>query len=386
MRFIVVLFFFFTTASLAQENTETQFNDPPSQIDSSVPVTKIQFEEKIINVVRAGQKSPTTETTLDTEDIQKNYTGQEMPVVISETPSVTWYTDNGTFNGYTSLRIRGIDQTRINFTLNGVPLNDPEDQVIYLSNFPDLLNSIQSIQIQRGVGTSTNGVAAFGGSINMDSPSLQDPGYVDLSTSYGSYNTYRLSPEFNTGLINNKWSFYGRYSAVGTDGFRDHSGAQGDSFFFSGGYFSDKGVLKLTAFTGRSKTQLSYLAAPESILKTNYRYNPLTEDEKDDFHQRVAMLQYTLPINTNTFFTSTAYYNYAQGGYDVLLAPDLQNFQLQSYFYGGIMNVQYEKKGFKLNSGVHANDYVRYHTSFVQPFEANELYKNAGHKMNSLFF
>ncbi len=345
-----------------------------------MPIRKIIFEEKAVNVVRADKNGPTTETTLDINDIEKNYVGQEMPSVISKTPSMTWYSDNGAYNGYSYFRLRGIDQTRINFTLNGVPLNDSEDQVLYLSNFPDFLNSVQSIQIQRGVGTSTHGVAAFGGSVNMDSPSLQEPSYVDLSATYGSYQTYRGSSEFNTGLIKDKWSFYGRYSTTGSNGFRDHAGSQGDSVFFSGGYFSEKGILKLTAFTGHSKIHLSYLAAPESTLKTNYQFNPLTEDEKDDFQQTVTMLQYTLPINNSTFLTSTAYYTYAEGGYNVLFAPDLYNFQLQSHFYGGILNAQHEYNGFKLNAGVHANNYVRHHRSFIQPFEASELYDNAGHK------
>lgn len=366
MRLYLYSILFFSTSTFAQEK--------------ELPVQKITFEEKVINVIRADKKSPTTETTLNTKSIETNYAGQEMPAIIAKTPSITWYSDNGGFSGYSYIRLRGIDQTRINFTLNGVPLNDPEDQVIYFSNFPDFLNSVQSIQIQRGVGTSTYGAASFGGSVNMDSPSLQEPTYVQLSSSYGSYNTYRLSPELNTGLIQNKWSFYGRYSAQGSDGFREHSNSKGDSFFLSGGYFSDHGVLKLTAFTGHARSQLSYLAVPESTLRTNYRNNPLTEDEKDDFQQSVAMLQYTLPVNDHLFFTSTAYYNYAQGNYDVLFAPDLNNFELESHFYGGMSSIEYKNRGFKAISGMHVSDYVRYHSSFIQPFEATELYKNAGHK------
>ncbi len=148
-------------------------------------------------------------------DIKLNYAGQEMAVILARTPSFTWYSDGGHFTGYSTMRLRGIDQTRINFTLNGVPLNEPEDQGAYFSNYPDFLNNVQSIQIQRGVGTSTNGTTSYAGSVNFESPSLLDSAGGEVQMSYGSYNTFQISPQYHTGLLKNRMAFYVRYSQTG---------------------------------------------------------------------------------------------------------------------------------------------------------------------------
>lgn len=347
------------------------------QIDT---LKKISLEEVSINSVRADRNLPVTETSFKKRDIQHNYTGQEMPVILAKTPSITWYSDGGNYTGYSYLRLRGLDQTRVNFTLNGVPLNEPEDQGAYFSNYPDFLNSIHSIQVQRGVGLSTNGTAAFAGSVNMESPHLNDSSYTELSSSYGSYNTYRVSPEFNTGLLKNNWSFYGRYSNVGSDGFKEHSGTKGQSFFFSGGYIGKKGVFKFTSFTGVSKNQMAYLAVSDSVLKHNYRTNNLTQDEKDEFKQTLAMVQYIAPIGQKSTITSTLYYNYLEGGYSILFAPDLYSYSVKSNFYGGIVNYQYQQNSLKINVGVHGNTYNREHYSSILPNESQLLYKNNGIK------
>lgn len=341
---------------------------------------KIQLEEISIQSVRSDQSLQITETTLDQNRIEQNYAGQEVPVILGKTPSVTWYSDGGNYTGYSYLRLRGLDQTRVNFTMNGVPLNEPEDQGAYFSNYPDFLNSMRSIQVQRGVGLSTNGNTSFAGSVNMESPSLKDSAYTELNTNYGSYHTYRISPEFNTGVLKNNWSFYGRYSNVGSDGFRDHSGTQGQSFFLSGGYIGKKGVLKFTGFTGVSKNQMAYLAIADSSLKKNYTANFLTRNEKDEFKQTLLMIQYIAPLGKNSFLTTTGYYNYLEGGYDILFMPDLYNFSVKSDFYGGMINYQYQKNGFRINAGFHMNDYNRFHYSFIQPDENKLLYKNYGHK------
>ncbi|MFY9309131.1 MAG: TonB-dependent receptor [Bacteroidia bacterium] len=341
---------------------------------------KQQLEEVPVHAVRAEREQPVTTGTLDKEAIKYNYTGQEMPVILSRTPSVTWYSDGGHYTGYSYMRLRGIDQTRINFTLNGVPLNEPEDQGAYFSNYPDFLNSIRSIQIQRGVGLSTNGTASFAGSVNMESPLLNDTSYTELGASFGSYSTYRISPEFSTGILKNNWSFYGRYSNAGTDGFREHSGNKGQSFFYSGGYIGKKGILKFTGFTGVSKNEMSYLAVADSALKHNYRSNPLSSDENDEFTQSLLMLSYIVPLSKNSILTTTVYYNYLQGGYSILFAPDLYKFSVQSNFYGGILNYQFQKNKLKLNTGLHCNDYTRYHYASVLPLESKWLYKNHGNK------
>ncbi len=367
----------FAVEIVAQTKT-LQTQDSLLTRKDSIPV--YQFETVSINAIRAEKGLPVTETTMNREGIEHNYTGQEMPVVLAKTPSFTWYSDGGNYTGYSYLRLRGLDQTRVNFTLNGVPLNEPEDQGAYFSNYPDFLNSIHSIQVQRGVGISTNGAAAFAGSVNMESPRLTDSSCFKLQTSYGSFNTYRISPEFNTGLLKNNWSFYGRYSKVASDGFREHSGTAGQSFFFSGGYLGKKGILKFTSFTGDSKNQMAYLAVSDSVLRKNYRANNLTEDEKDAFKQSLAMIQYIIPAGKKSIISSTLYYNYLQGGYSILFIPDLYYYSVKSDFYGGILNYQYQNNSFKINAGLHRNTYSREHSSAILPIQSNLLYKNTGRK------
>ncbi len=339
------------------------------------------LEETIIQSVRADRMLPVTETDLNKETIRHNYVGQEMPAMLANTPSFTWYADGGNANGYSYMRLRGIDQTRINFTLNGIPLNEPEDEGAYFSNYPDFLNSVNSIQIQRGVGLSTNGVASFAGSVNIESPSLNDSAYTSLSTDYGSYHTYRISPEFNTGILKNHWSFYGRFSSLSSDGFREHSGTNGQSFFFSGGYIAHKGILKFTSFTGSSKNQMAYLAVADTALEKNYRENDLTKNEKDEFKQSVSMLQYILPLGKHSVLSTSAYYTYLAGGYTILFAPDLYKYSVKSNFFGGILNYQFHKNNLSINAGLHGNDYIRSHFASIEPDEDVLLYKNAGRKM-----
>ncbi len=375
---IILLLSIFFCSTLRSENRSLFLGDSLKTKKDSLK--KIALEEVSINTVRAERKLPVTETTLEQKEIEKNYTGQEMPVILARTPSFNWHSDGGNYTGYSYLRLRGIDQTRVNFTLNGVPLNEPEDQGAYFSNYPDFLNSVRSIQVQRGVGISTNGTASFAGSVNMESPSLFDSAYAEINGSYGSYNTYKASAETNTGILNKKMAFYARGSFTGSDGFRINSGTQGQSFFLSGAYLAKKGILKFTGFAGVSKNQMAYLAIADTTLKTNYRENFLSKDEKDKFTQSLAMLQYIVPIGKNSFLSTSAYYTFLEGGYNILFSPDLYNFSVRSNFYGGIINYQFQKNKLKINAGIHANDYSRSHYCFIQPNSDSLLYKNTGHK------
>ena len=339
-----------------------------------------QLESIVISSIRASDHMPVTESTLQQQQVKFNYAGQEVPVVLAQTPSVTWYSDGGHFTGYSYLRLRGIDQTRINFTLNGVPLNEPEDQGAYFSNYPDFLNNIQSVQIQRGVGTSTNGTGAFAGSVNFESPSLLDSAGVEMQVSAGSYNTWQLSPQFKSGLLKNKMAFYVRYSNARSDGFKEHSGTKGRTVFVSGGYFGRKSVIKFTAFNGMSKSEMAYLAVSETDLKSNYRLNYLGEDERDRFHQSLAILQHSLAISRNSYLLSTVYYNHLEGNYDIYFAPDMLNFAVRSNFLGGIINYQHEKEKIVLSAGLHAAQYQRHHFLRVKPNLNENLYFNTGEK------
>ena len=186
-----------------------------------------------------------------------------------------------------------MDQTRLNYTLNGVPLADGEDQGVFFSNFTDFLNSVQSVQIQRGVGLSSNGSASYAGSINFESINLNQKPEFQFNSSLGSYNSHRIAAEYNTGKMSNNLAFYGRYSTSASDGYRENSGTAGNSFFFSGGYLGKASIIKVTAFSGNVQNDMAYMPTPLSVINTNRRANVLSPDEKDRFHQSLIMLQAT---------------------------------------------------------------------------------------------
>lgn len=375
--------FIFLTFALAQHPLFAQNSIEKKTVDS---LHTVPLENIIVTAIRADKNSPVPELTVNRNELLKTYTGQEVPVVLSQTPSVTWYSDGGHYTGYSYMRLRGIDQTRINFTLNGVPLNEPEDQGVYFANFPDFINSVQSVQVQRGVGTSTQGTASFGGSVNFESPSLTDSASADLQTSVGSYGTYRISPQFNTGLLKNGLAFYGRYSIAATDGFRYNSGSTGQSLFLSGGYFGKKSVLKFTGFSGRAENEMAYLAVSKQDLKTDYRINYLGRNETDKFKQTLAMLQYSYALGKHGTVSASAYYNFLKGGYDIYIDPDLYNFSVKSHFTGAFVNFSYEKNRLTFLSGLHSNYYVRNHYLYLKPDLKSDLYTNAGYKTETSAF
>lgn len=192
-----------------------------------------ELPEVVIESYLAEDKTPVTYQDVDMEVIDSKNTGQEASFLLSETPSMTVYSDAGSYQGYSYFRLRGIDQTRINMTLDGVPLNEPEDQGVYFSNYPDFFNSVDQIQIQRGVGTSKNGTSSYAGSIQYTSPNLADSTYKTVGAGYGAFNTYRIFGEYNMGIKKNK-GLYIRASHLNSDGYKDRSANNSQSVFYSG--------------------------------------------------------------------------------------------------------------------------------------------------------
>jgi len=334
--------------------------------------------------VRANAKTPVTETTVTGSDIKKAYQGEEVAFVLDKTPSITSYTDGGHPQGYTYFRIRGIDQTRINMTLNGVPLNEPEDQGVYFSNYPGFSNNIRSMQIQRGVGTSSNGVSSYGGSINFESPNGFEES-AEIEFGYGSFNSKRFNANISTGLDTNKMAFYTNFSTYDTEGYKYNSGSKGYSFFFGGGHYGDRDIIKLTAFSGRSFNQMAWAAVSEDDIAIDPRTNYNTPVEDDDFQQSFAQLQYTRIISDKSLLNTTVYYNRLDGNWDLDLAnfgagPDVLNYQLASNFYGAMMNYKYEGDKLNLNIGAHGNKYDREHAMAILPHTDTTFYTNTGFK------
>ncbi|MFT5618829.1 MAG: iron complex outermembrane receptor protein [Arenicella sp.] len=349
------------------------------------------LDELVIESIRMGEKVPITQKTWQKEQIEEIYFGQEIPMLLSRMPSVNVSADGGNYSGYTYLRLRGIDQTRINVTLNGVPLSEPEDQGIYFSNFTDFANSIQSVQVQRGVGTSTFGTASYAGSINFESVDLEDSKpSAELQTGYGSFQSYRVSAEAKTGLLPNKFALYTRASLSGSGGYRNHSGNESNSIFMSGGYFGDRDIVKLTAFSGRIQSEMAYLATQVSDIEIDPKTNYLTEDEHDDFRQDFIQLQYTHEFNSNWVITNSFYYIHIDGNYDIGYPLGnqyiLENLALKSDLFGLQSTVVYSRNSFKFYGGGNANTFKRNHFYSAKPNTSTALYSNNGIKREASAF
>ncbi|WP_298616678.1 TonB-dependent receptor [uncultured Odoribacter sp.] len=244
----------------------------------------IQLEEVQVLATRATTRTPIAFVNLNKENIKKQNVGLDLPFLLTMTPSVLTTTDAGSGIGYTGVRIRGTDATRINVTANGIPMNDAESHSIFWVNTPDLASSLQDIQIQRGAGTSTNGAGAFGGSINMQTENAAPVPYAELNGSYGSFNTQRETVKTGTGLLHNRWAFDLRLSHIASDGYRDRASAKLKSYFAQAGYYGERTIVKLITFSGREETYHAWDGIPRQTLDTNRTYNPngKIENEKGE--------------------------------------------------------------------------------------------------------
>ena len=268
----------------------------------------ISLDDIEVTGVRTDTNTPITQKILTKDDISKIYQGQEMSYILDKTPSIVSQSDGGQPNGYTTIRLRGIDQTRINMTLNGVPLNEPEDQGVYFSNYPNFAMNVKSMQIQRGMGTSANGTSSYGGSINFEGKTGVDK-ETTAQLGYGSFNTQRINMTYGSG-IDKKLALYAGLSAYRTDGYKYNSGGSGYSAFLSGGYYGDKNVIKFTGFNGHSINKMAWYAVSESDIKKDPRTNYNPNGENDAFDQSFAQLQYVRSLTKKSTITTTGYYNH----------------------------------------------------------------------------
>lgn len=360
---------------------------PPAARDSAAAQARRDtLETVVIRATRAGASSPTSRTVLDRATIERRYAGQDAPLALLGATGITAATDAGAFSGYSSLRLRGVDQTRLAISVDGVPLNDPEDQVLYFSNVPDFMNSMQSVQVQRGVGASAFGTAAFAGSLNFESVSLATtPRFAEAQLTSGSWGTRRVSLEGASGLARG-FAAYGRVSGQETDGYRAHSGNDARSGFMSAGWFGASDAVKLTAFAGRSKMQLAYYAPSEADLAVDPRSNPMSPEERDDFHQSMVNVQYTRAVGRQASWTTTAYRNAAGGNYDVFVGPDLWNFNLDHEWHGLISAFTWRGPALEIATGAHVSDYHRDHFLKIRPDLVTKVYDNTGFKQEQSAF
>jgi len=353
------------------------------------------LEEVAIQAIRAEEDAPIAQSNISLPRIERLLVGQDAQFALSQlSPSIISHTESGAgFANYGAMRMRGIDQQRINITLNGVPLNDMLDQGVFFSNFPDFLNSIQSIQVQRGVGTSSNGVASFAGSINFESLNLQDEkASTEWQATVGAFGTYRGSAEMKTGLLENRMAFYARLSSATTQGYREHSGSDSYSFFVSGGYFGDKDLLKFTAFSGRSRSQLAYFPVPLPLIQQNPRINLNFEQDRDDFGQQFAQLQYIRKISPQLHLNNSLYYGAAGGAFPFGFGDDDGNFAgqinypLQNRHFGYTGSLQWEQEKLSMAAGLHLYTFRRRNWETLLPDNVNTLYDDRSQKNEASAF
>ncbi len=300
------------------------------------------IDEMVVKATRAGEGSPIASSTLNKDQIDKSNLGFDVPMLLDQTPSVVVTSDAGNGVGYTGIRIRGSDQTRINVTINGIALNDAESQNVFWVDLPDLASSANDIQIQRGVGTSTNGAGAFGASINLQTSKLSLKPYLRIDNSYGSFNTLKNNLQFGTGLIANRWYLDGRLSQVRSDGYIDRSASRLNSMYLSGGYVSDKTSIKYVMLLGKEVTQQAWYGTPsarinndslgienyialnglspaqaENLRNSDRRYNHyLYNNQVDDYTQNHYQLHFNHQFSPKLNYNLSLHYTRGKGYYE----------------------------------------------------------------------
>jgi len=349
-----------------------------SQVISQQEVSSsdtVDIEQVFISATRASKSDPITFQNIPKRKIEKIYSGQDPSVLLQQlSPSIVSYSDAGTDIGnYAQFRLRGISQTRINVTLNGVPLNDMIDQGVFFSNFSDFGNSVESIQVQRGVGSSSVGVASYGGAINFESINVfkADPG-AELQLTTGSFGTLRTSAEVKTGLMKNNIGAYGRISRTTVDGYKNHSGSDSYSIFGSVGWAGDRDIIKLTGFMGKTQNDQSYLPVLLSDIDIDPRTNNNHPNDTDDFEQELIQLQWNRGLTEDTRVDATLYYGGARGVFPFGIDDETQFvFGLTNDHYGFLSNFTYEASNVSFKAGLQAYKFDRTNFEYIAPNVSN---------------
>ena len=288
----------------------------------------IMTGEVIVSATRAGYRTPVAYTNIGSDIISRQNSGQDLPFLMGLTPSLVETSEAGTGIGYTSLRIRGTEGSRINVTIDGIPLNDAESQQVFWVDLPDLASSVDNIQVQRGVGTSSNGAGAFGASVNIETKNPENKPFTEISSSAGSFNTIKNMVNAGTGLLANRFSFQIRYSDLRSDGYIDRTGSALRSACISGVYRTERSLLKTNIILGDEHTRISWWGVPAEMLSVNRRFNPAGEyedengnkkyydNESDNYSQNHYQLIYSLNLNQYTTLNAALHYTSGKGYYE----------------------------------------------------------------------
>ncbi len=305
-------------------------------------------DEILISATRANSKTPVAYTNVTGDEIASRNMGQDIPYLLQLTPSFVATSDAGAGVGYTNFRIRGTDLNRINVTVNGIPANDAESHGTWFVDLPDLASSIENVQVQRGVGTSTNGAAAFGATINMQTNALRKDAYGEYKTAAGTFNTFKNTVSAGSGLINGKFAVDARLSKVTSDGYIDRASSDLKSFFVSGGYYSENTIVKVNIFSGFEETYQAWNGISSEMLKTNRTYNSCGEytdengvtryydNQVDHYQQDNYQLHFSHKLNSMWNINASAFYTYGRGYYENYKQnKKLADYQLPDIGFGG---------------------------------------------------
>jgi len=340
--------------------------------------TKIQtLDEVLVQSIRVKPNAPITHSNISKKELQRRNLGQDIPILLNYLPSVVSSSDAGAGVGYTYLRVRGSDATRVNVTINGIPYNDAESQGTFWVNLGDFASSVENIQLQRGVGTSTNGSAAFGASLNILTDAISQNAGGQISNSFGSYGTRKHSLKFTTGLLNDHFEFAGRLSKIYSDGYVDRASTDIKSYFLQGNYVDENTLVKALMFGGKEKTYQAWYGLSKDELEEDRTQNPYTYDnETDNYWQDHYQLHWNETLNSN--WSTNLGLNYTRGkgyfeqykegrsamDYNNLIIDDsdvIVRRWLDNHFYVVNANTTYQKNGFEVSSGISYSDYTNDH-------------------------
>ena len=384
--------------------------------------TKIQALEQVyLNGVRVAADSPITHSNLTKQDLAKRNLGQDIPVLLNYLPGVVTTSDAGAGVGYTGIRVRGSDATRVNVTINGIPYNDSESQGTFWVNLPDFASSIESLQLQRGVGSSTNGSGSFGASLNIDTDRSSKEAYAQIANSYGSFDTRKHSVKFSTGLLNDRVEISGRVSNITSDGFIDRASSDLKSYFLQGSYKTDNTFIKALVFGGREVTYQSWFGIDEQTLNTNPTFNPagmysdedgtvrFHQNQVDDYDQDHYQLIWNERYNNNWSTSATLNYTKGSGFFEEYKEDASLDFHgllpitidgetstesdlvrrrwLENNFYALSANANYKDENWDTTTGVFYSYYQGLHfgeviwaTNFTGPNLGDRYYSGTGDK------
>ena len=384
--------------SVAQEMTLLQ----DEAVTFSLKPASFMQDEVVVRASRPAPKTPLTFSVLDAADISKNNSGADLPYLLQQTPSLVVSSDAGTGIGYTSLRIRGTDLTRINVTMNGVPVNDPESHGVFFVNLPDFAASVDNIHIQRGVGTSANGAAAFGASLNIKTDAPSASAFARMESQAGSFNTFRNSLNFSTGRSKQGFALNGRLSRITSDGYVDRGWSDLKSYYLSGSWSNANTLVKIIATSGKESTYQAWNGVPKDSLKTTSgrRYNPSGEmfnsdgeligyyqNQTDNYQQDYYQLHLAHQFNNQLQLSGAAFLTKGRGYYEswknqrkfndyalpnVVIGGDtisrtdlIQQKWLDNYFYGFNVALQQQKGRFNSTFGLGWNQYDGDHFGYI---------------------